>query len=28
MTAPPDMLSRLSPADQRALVRILSQMFE
>jgi DNA-binding MarR family transcriptional regulator len=28
MTAPPDMLSRLSPADQRALVRILSQLFE
>jgi len=28
MTAPPDMLSRLSPADQRALFRILSQLFE
>src|SRR5678816_1121653 len=28
MTAPPDMLSRLSPADQRALVRILSQLFQ
>lgn len=28
MTAPPDMLSRLSPEDQRALVRILSRLLE
>src|SRR5215510_15925100 len=28
MTAPPDMLVKLSPEDQRALVRILSQLFD